>query len=61
MSFLTTYEIVFASFQEVDKLDRLHFFQKTFLLADTSIKIVLKLSFLTLSNATIQFKEKKLI
>ena len=45
--------MVLASFQMEDKLGRARFFQETFLLADLSVKVVLKMSFLTLSNANI--------
>ena len=59
-SSLTTYGMVIATFQVVDKLGRFWFFQKTFLLADISIKVVLGMPFLTFRNADIQFAEKKL-
>ena len=45
--------IVLASFQVEDKLKKVCFFQKTFLLADFSIGLVLEMLFLTLSNADI--------
>ena len=59
-SLLANYGIVIAVFQVVDKLGRSRFFQETFLLANISIKVVLSLLFLTLSNANVQFAEKKL-
>ena len=43
-----------------DKLKMTWFFQKTFLLDDISTKVVLGIPFLTLSNADVQFVEKKL-
>ena len=43
-----------------DKLGRARFFQKTFLLADISVEVVLGTFFLTFSNTNIQFVEKKL-
>lgn len=52
---LKTYNIVIVGFSIQDKLDRIWFFKETFLLADTSIKVVLEIPFLTLSNANIQF------
>lgn len=58
---LEIFEIGIASFQIVDKFGRVQFFKETFLLVEISIKIVLKISFLTLSNMEIQFTEKKLI
>ena len=55
-----TFGIVLASFQVEDKLEKIWYFRKTFLLADISTKVVLGISFLTLSNADVQFVEKKL-
>ena len=43
--------MVIVNFQVEDKFDRVRFFQELFLLADTSIKVVLEIFFLTLSNA----------
>ena len=59
-STLETFGMVLASFQVEDKLGRIWFFQKTFLLADISAEVVLGIPFLTLSNANVQFVEKKL-
>ena len=59
-STLETFGMVLASFQIEDKLSRIQYFQKTFLLADISVKVVLRMPFLTLSNVNIQFAEKKL-
>lgn len=56
-----TFKIVLASFQVDDKLKKARFFWKTFLLADISIELVLKILFLTLSNANVLFSEQKLI
>ena len=47
------FEIVLASFQVKDKLKKTRFFQKTFLLADFSVEMVLKIMFLIFSNANI--------
>ena len=52
--------MVIAGFQVEDKLGRARFFQESFLLAETSMKIVLGILFFTLSNADIQFAEKEL-
>lgn len=52
--------MVIAGFQIQDKLGRVRFFQETFLLADISMKVVLGMPFLTLSNADIQFAEREL-
>ena len=60
-STLEMFEIVLTSFQVEDKLGRTRYFQKTFLLADISIEVVLGMPFLTLSNANIEFAKKKLI
>ena len=59
-STLETFGMVLASFQVEDKLGRIRFFQKTFLLADISTEMVLDMSFLTLSNVDVQFVEKEL-
>ena len=52
--------MVIASFQIEDKLERPRFFQESFLLTNLNVELVLKMSFLTLSNANIQFAQKKL-
>ena len=54
------FEMVLVSFQIEDKQGRVWYFQKTFLLADISVKVVLGMPFLILSNANIQFNKKKL-
>ena len=59
-SSLDTFGMVIAGFQVIDKLGRARFFQETFLLADTTMEVVLGMPFLTLSNADIQFAEKEL-
>ena len=51
--------MVLASFQVKDTLGKAQFFQKTFLLADPSIEIVLGMLFLTLNNAKIKLAQKK--
>ena len=45
--------IVLANFQVDNKIDKAWFFQKTFLLANISTKMVLSILFLTFSNADI--------
>ena len=57
---LVTYGMVLAGFLIQDKLRKVWFFRKTFLLADTSMEIVLGMVYLTFSDANIQFIEKKL-
>ena len=59
-SSLDTFGMVIAGFQVIDKLGRARFFQETFLLADTTMEVVLGMPFLTFSNADIQFAEKEL-
>lgn len=41
-------------------LGKVQFFEKTLLLANTSIEVVLKMLFLILLNADVEFVEKKL-
>ena len=52
-SSLRTFGMVIAGFQVEDKLGRARFFQELFLLAETSIEVVLRMPFLILSNADI--------
>ena len=54
-SALKTYGMAIAGFSIQDKLGRARFFEETFLLADTSMEVVLGMPFLALSNADIQF------
>ena len=53
--------MVIAGVQVEDKLDRARFFQKSFILAETSMQVVLGIPFLNFSNADIQFAGKELI
>ena len=59
-STLQTFGMVLASFQVEDKLGRARFFQELFLLADTTVEVVLGMPFLTLSNADVLFSEREL-
>ena len=52
-SSLRTFGMVIAGFQIEDKLGRARFFQESFLLAITSMEVVLGMSFLALGNADI--------
>ena len=52
-STLKIFGLVLASFQVEDKFKRVQFFQKTFLLTDFNIEMVLKILFLILSNTNI--------
>ncbi len=49
-----------AGFSIQDKLGKVRFFEETFLLADTSMEVVLGMPFLILSDAAIRFAEKEL-
>lgn len=52
-STLKMFQIVLASFQTDDKLEKALFFKETFLLPDFSIEMILKMFFLILSNENI--------
>ena len=52
-STLKTFGLVLASFQVEDKLEKTRFIQETFLFTDLNIKVVIKMLFLTFSNADI--------
>ncbi len=54
-STLKTYGMASAGFSLQDSLERVRFFEETFLLADISIEVVLGMPFLSLSNADFQF------
>ncbi len=59
---LETYGIVSVSFSLQDNLRRVWFFEKTFLLANISMEVVLEMPFLFFSNIDVEFAElKKLI
>lgn len=60
-SILETFEMVITSFQVEGKLKKACFFQETFLVANTSMKIVLKMFFLAFSNANVSFADNDLI
>ena len=55
---LKTYEIVIAGFSIQDKLGKARFFEKTFLLIDTNMEVVLEIPFVAFSNVDIQFDDK---
>ncbi len=59
-SLLATYGMAVATFLLRDSLGKVRFFEETFLLADTSMKVVLGMPFLALSNADIQFGAERL-
>ena len=57
---LATYGIAVTAFSLQDSLGKVRFFEETFLLADTSMKVVLRILFLALSNADFQFEAERL-
>ena len=59
-STLQTFRMVLANFQVEDKLARAHFFQELFILADTTVEVVLDMLFLTLSNVDVLFLKQEL-
>ncbi len=54
---LETYDMASASFLLQDSLGSVRFFEETFLLADTSMEVVLRMPFLSLSNTDVKFAE----
>lgn len=52
--------MIIADLQIQNKMGKHCFFQKTFLIANTKMKLNLRIFFLTLSNANIYFTKKKL-
>ena len=54
-STLKTYGINIAEFSTQDRLGKMRFFEENFLLADTSMDVVLEMPFLSFSNADVQF------
>ena len=54
-STLKTFGMVLASFLVEDTLGKTRFFQKTFVLADLSVEVVLGMPFFTLNNTNIKF------
>lgn len=49
--------MVSTKFLLLDSLGKVGFFEKTFLLADTSIELVLKITFFSFNNTGIEFAE----
>lgn len=52
---LKTHGMALARFLFQDNLGRVSFFEKTFLLVNTSIDVILKMPFLSLNNADVKF------
>ena len=57
---LETYGMMVAAFSVTDQADKVRFFEKSFLVANVSPDMVLKMLFLTLSDADIDVLKKKL-
>ncbi len=57
---LETYGMVVSTFSELDRDGRERFFEESFLLADVSLDIVLRMPFLTMSNADVDFQARDL-
>ena len=57
---LNTYRMVVAAFLITDKVNQVSFFEKTFLVANISMKVVLLILFLTLSGTDIDFLDWEL-
>ncbi len=57
---LIIYIMILSSFLVYNKLKKVQFFEKTFLLAKTNMKKVLEKLFLTPLNTNIQFMKRKL-
>lgn len=60
-SILVTYEIIMVSFLFQNKLRKIWFCKKTFLLANTNMKVVFRISFLIIFNTNIWYMENELI
>ena len=60
-SHLNTFRMVIADYSVKDKLERVRFFQETFLLANIGLEVVLEMPFLNLSKVDILFSEQKLV
>ena len=52
---LQTYGMVSVRFSLQNSRERVRFFEETFLLANTSIEVILGMPFLSLSNADVEF------
>ena len=58
-SSLDTFQMVITGLQVIYKLNKIPFFQKKNLLANTNMKIILGMLFLTFNNADVQFIVKE--
>ena len=58
---LITYRIVIAIFQADNELGKAKFFKKSFLVAETSVDVLLVMFFLAFSNVDVKFAAEELI
>lgn len=56
---LKIYGMVWVKFLIQDSSRRVWFFEETFILADTSMEIILKMPFLFLNNVNVEFAESR--
>ena len=54
-SLLKTYDMILACYLLQDSLARVRCFEKTFLLANTNMEVILGMPFLSLSNVNVEF------
>ena len=54
------YKMIVAVFLIINQVNRVKFFEETFLIANISLDIVCEMLFLTLSSANVDFSKKKL-
>ena len=57
---LDTYRMVIIIFLVTDKVNWIRFFEKTFLVANISLKLVLRMLFLTMNSVDVNFLDWKL-
>ena len=57
---LDTFEMVVAAFSVTDKANQARFFKEIFLVANISLEVVLRMPFLTLSGADVNFLGREL-
>ena len=57
---LETYRMVIAAFSVTKQANRIRFFKETFLVVKNSPNVVLEMSFLTLSDAKVDFLKREL-
>ena len=57
---LNTFRMVVVAFSMTNKANQVKFFEETFLVANSSLEIVLEMSFLTLSGADVNFSGREL-